>query len=503
VGVPAAGGFAQAGLPPGLPGGHRSKKRTRGLTADSGLRKPRRFKLDALQIAIIVFCLAAVWRIQDLFPILGKIQLPLLTEAVVLFLFFTDKSPRRRVTALRAPVAVLIMALTAMMILGLPTSLWPGKGVSFILRDFSQTLVLFFVVAASIREFEDLDRLALGMLTGGVIYAGLAFVRHATLVNGRLSSLEFYDANDFALLLAGTMPFAIYYMRPGIALWKRLYALGAMGLFMIMMIRSGSRGGFLAFAGVMLYTLLRYHAIPARLRITAVTGGVLVLLVAGSSTYWEMMSTMLHPSQDYNMTSEGGRKEVWTRGIGYMLSNPITGVGIRAFPQAEGMLSEVARERAEMGRGIKWSVAHNSFVEVGAECGIPGLLLFVAILGAAGRSMTQVKPGRRRPWITRDDQAYAQMLIASLIGFSIAGFFVSAEYFTFLYVVLALTVGLRTIIQRRARNFHRATRAHAQRQANVQAWASTGSAVPSPAPANLPSTVPPTRDSVPWLPSGR
>jgi O-antigen ligase len=303
------------------------------------------------------------------------------------------------------------------------------------------------------------------------------------------------------------MPFAIYYMRPGIAIWKRLYALGAMGLFMIMMIRSGSRGGFLAFAAVMLYTLLRYRAIPARLRISAVTGGVLILLVAGSSAYWSMMSTMLHPSQDYNMTSEGGRKEVWKRGLGYMLSNPITGVGIRAFPQAEGMLSEVARERAEMGRGIKWSVAHNSFVEVGAECGIPGLLLFVSILVAAGRSMTRVKLNRRQPWITGDDQAYAQMLIASLIGFSVAGFFVSAEYFTFLYVVLALTVGMRAVLQRRERETRRAARvqAYALPPADAQARTSIGSAIPTRAPSGHAGVIPPppTRTPVPWLPSGR
>jgi O-antigen ligase len=171
----------------------------------------------------------------------------------------------------------------------------------------------------------------------------------------------------------------------------------------------------------------------------------------GSANYWTMMKSILHPNDDYNMTQETGRKAIWKRGMLYMEMRPITGVGIRAFPQAEGTLSPVARSYAESGRGIKWSVAHNSFVEIGAECGAIALAAFLGLFFVVFRILARVRAGPRgSPWVTPSDQAYSQMLIASFIGFIACGFFVSAEYFAYLYVLFGLVVAQRAILQRRS-----------------------------------------------------
>ncbi len=42
------------------------------------------------------------------------------------------------------------------------------------------------------------------------------------------------------------------------------------------------------------------------------------------------------------------------------------------------------------------------------------------------------------------------MLIAAIFGFSVAGIFVSAEYFTYLYFLLAMSVGLIKLVRARA-----------------------------------------------------
>jgi O-antigen ligase len=132
------------------------------------------------------------------------------------------------------------------------------------------------------------------------------------------------------------------------------------------------------------------------------------------------------------------------------------GVGVGAYPVAEGT-SELAQELAASGRGFKWSVAHNSFLETGAELGVPGLLVFVAILGVTGLSLARLSPrGRWAPWISRREMALAQMLIGALVGFAVAGFFVSAEYFAYLYFLLGLSVGLTKLIRLRAAAFPRA-----------------------------------------------
>src|SRR5258708_33328068 len=110
---------------------------------------------------------------------------------------------------------------------------------------------------------------------------------------------------------------------------------------------------------------------------------------------------------DYNHTSETGRMQIWSRGIGYMLANPLLGVGPNNFPAAEGTLSPLA-ERQQYGIGVRWNAAHNSFVQIGAELGLPGLTLFVAVIASAFAALRRSGPaeaylartGDRRPPLT-------------------------------------------------------------------------------------------------------
>jgi O-antigen ligase len=313
------------------------------------------------------------------------------------------------------------------------------------------TMLLMIIVATSLRELSDMEWLAFTHMIGGMVYALYVFKYCPVGTDGRLGDLVHYDANDFALIMVCTIPFAVYFLRPGVATWRRILALTALGIFVLMIIRSGSRGGFLGLIAVMAYTLLRYRAIPARLRLGAVAAGAIIFVAFGSANYWAMMQTILHPNNDYNMTEETGRTAIWKRGLLYMEMRPITGVGVRAFSQAEGELSPTARTYAESGRGIKWSVAHNSFVEIGAELGVIALAAFLGLFFIMFRTLSRVRAGPRgSPWVTPSDQAYAQMLTASFIGFMVCGFFVSAEYFAYLYVLFGLAVAQVAILRRRA-----------------------------------------------------
>ena len=65
-----------------------------------------------------------------------------------------------------------------------------------------------------------------------------------------------------------------------------------------------------------------------------------------------------------------------------MMANPLLGVGPGNFQTAEGTLSPLA-ERQQYGVGVRWNAAHNSFVQIGAELGFPGLALFVAVIVSA------------------------------------------------------------------------------------------------------------------------
>jgi hypothetical protein len=409
----------------------------------------------------VAFLWVSVWRFQDLWPIIGKLQVPILLEAAVgLALVVSIRGPRK-LKWTRSRIFALPFILLAIMVIGGPFSLWRGNTLIFVTKVFMPSLLLMAGVIFSVRESEDLEWIAFGHLIGADAYAAWTYLFVSIGSDGRLEGSAHYDANDLALLLVATMPIAIYFLRPGVAVWKRLFALLSLGLYTMLMIKCGSRGGFIAFVVVLVYIVVAFRAIPTRLRLSAVGVIVLLMTVLGSTTYWNTMQTIMHPKDDYNMTSPVGRKAIWKRGVGYMLTHPVVGVGANTFEQAEGTLSAISQEYAALNKGLKWSTAHNSFVLVGAELGVTGLIVFVTMLGTSFAHLARIKAGPGGdPGITPADAAFAQALTASLIGFCVAGFFVSAAYFSFLYALIGLVIGVDSLGRRR--------RARAAAQPSVQ-----------------------------------
>jgi O-antigen ligase len=398
----------------------------------------------------VAFLWTSVWRFQDLWPIIAKVQLPIMLEIGVALLLATSLHGSRDPKWTRSRLFAIPFLMIAVAAIGLPLSLWQGKTLTFITKDFGPSLLLMAAVAISLREAEDINWIAFAHLIGATVYSIYIYLFIPIASDGRLGGGVYYDANDFALLIVASIPFAIYFLRPKVAIWKRLFALFSLALFVQMVIKSGSRGGFIAFICLMVYVVIAFRAIPTRVRLSAVAAAFLIMTVFGSAAYWTMMQSILHPKEDYNMTSEVGRKAIWKRGIGYMLTHPVLGVGAAAFEQAEGTLSAISKQYAEENKGLKWSTAHNSFVLVGAELGVTGLMLFVTMLGTAFYHLAQIKDGPRGdPLVTAEDSAFAQTLTTSLIGFCVAGFFVSGAYFSFLYVLIGLVIAEDSLRKRR------------------------------------------------------
>jgi O-antigen ligase len=220
--------------------------------------------------------------------------------------------------------------------------------------------------------------------------------------------------------------------------------MGTGGIFIIAIIRTGSRGGFLGLIAVGLFMLFGFTQIPRRLRIGAVAAATAGLFLVAGPSYWESMATLLNPKADYNWSGESdtGRMEVWKRGIGYMNGRPIFGVGVNAFAVAEGTISPIA-DRQDIGIGVKWSAAHNSFVEIGAELGYPGLIAFILLFVAAFRSLRGKGDSRAPPGSERFQRAvFAQTLTASLVGYLVTGFFLSQAYAAFVFITLGMVVAM-------------------------------------------------------------
>ena len=110
------------------------------------------------------------------------------------------------------------------------------------------------------------------------------------------------------------------------------------------------------------------------------------------------------------------------------------------FPTAEGTISELASRQAE-GIGLKWSQAHNSFVQIAAELGIPGLVAFLMLLWNWYDQSRRIARSRQTVAGWCGEYSLAQALIGSIVGYMIAGFFLSQAYAAFLYSLIGIQVG--------------------------------------------------------------
>jgi O-antigen ligase len=398
---------------------------------------------DWLLVCVGGYLLMAVGRVHQLFPVLETLRPAMLTGLLAIVMYLLDRREERRLRHLFVPATNYLVAFLIWMVLSVPGSLAPGHSFDFVFSNFMKTVLMYLVVAGAVRGLRDVERLAGVYLFGAAAYAGVVISRF-DLGSGddwRLGHLYYYDANDFATFVVTAMPFGLYFLCAGRRSLVRALAAVGLAVLTVGFVRAGSRGGLLALVTVVGFIVWRYTGITLRWRLGVTALVALVLVLTASPRYWEQMRLGLTES-DYNFTEETGRIQVWQRGMGYMLQNPILGVGPNNFEVAEGTLSPFAA-RQQLGFGVRWTPAHNSYVQVGAELGIPGLVVFVAIIASAFGALR--RSSRSAGADPQRSPQLMQALTASLIGFVVGAFFLSLAYHEILYTLVALAVGLERV----------------------------------------------------------
>lgn len=399
---------------------------------------------DILLWALALMHLTNAWRLPSIVPVLQPFRLGVTSVVFAVGLFVLDRSPRRKLMDVPRTPLRLALALLAFMVISVPAGIYPSHSGIFVAKIAVPMLFLMLMLAAAIRSTRDVEWFAFLNMLGGAAYCiFILFVLH-TRRFGQSQSLIFYDSNDIALMLVATMPSAAYFMSRGHAVSKRIAAVISLVLYMVLTVLTGSRGGFIGLLAMLAYLGIAYRGMSRGQRAAGAALVALGFITFGGARYFTKMSTILRPTQDYNWSghSERGRLEVWKRGLGYIAQKPFFGVGVDNFSHAEANLSALGREAQARGLPFKWSVAHNSYLETAAQTGIGSLLVFLALIGATFALLRQViRRMLALPFVSHE-LVLAQSLTAALIGFLVCAFFISAEYFPYLYVLIGLSVGL-------------------------------------------------------------
>ncbi len=378
--------------------------------------------------------------------------------------FYALANPRFLATefAVKSRSFHLIMAMGVVACISTPFGISMGHSGTFILTEYSKVLLFSVLVLLGIRHSNDLYRFiwAFVVAAGCLAYLGV-FVFKMRGGRGdpfvRIQNAYSYDSNDlaFVCVLGLVLSLLTYTVSNKRGKLVSLVVLATLGMTLA---KSGSRGGFVTLIAVVAVLLIFLHTVSLDKKIAFVAVVGLGLALAAPPGYWEKMATLTSPKEDYNWTSQTGRKEVFLRGMGYMLSHPFTGLGINNFGRAEGMISERAQAQAEDPTlpGIKWSAAHNSYVQAGAEMGLPGLVVFLGLVFGSIFQCVKLRKRMPRSW-GRGDQEQRFLLATSLYlpvaiwAFAVGCFFVSFAYLDPIYVLVAFVGGLHISFEARLR----------------------------------------------------
>ncbi len=250
------------------------------------------------------------------------------------------------------------------LLLLLPVGLWasPDPSVTYARTDALAAAAALFWVAAAQRN--------------------QPWLRHARLPIPFLAPGRFnpnLSGSLMALFLAPALALAL----TGNSRAQRLAALATSMLLGLLLILSQSRGAWLGvLVAVIFLTVIssrRWLMLWALLALAAVSAAlalgdrldVAALMSAGGSG--GVASTLQ------------GRQELWSRALYLMQDFPFTGVGL-------GMPEPVIKLLYPLflvGPDSEWIHVHNTFLQIGSEMGIPGLVAFVALLLTVAAALLQ------------------------------------------------------------------------------------------------------------------
>jgi len=303
------------------------------------------------------------------------------------------------------------------------------------LLSYTSFLLLFFVTVTVV---DSLHRLQWVMLVavGSVAFASLYIIRewqrYRNLYEGFRPGWVVGDPNYFTISALLTLPIAFYLMLGSSRTWERLFCTGCLLVTLVAVTLGASRGGFLGLVAA--FTLIVWHS-RERLR-NLVLVGVLVLPLSLLSPI-SPLQRLLHPTS-LETDAADSRVALWRAGLRMMVAHPITGIGLGNF---KPMVPQYSRDENPPDH-----IAHNAYIEIAAEMGLPALFAFLGILFCSYRTLSRVRAHAFRAGLPFVWQA-ALSLQAGLVGSAVAIFFVSGQYQKLLWLTVFLSMCMSGIAQ--------------------------------------------------------
>jgi len=304
------------------------------------------------------------------------------------------------------------------------------SGVGFVaVSRYLAFLTFLPFVLVSVESRRDLGRVLRAIVLSLVIVFPYA-LRQMIRYNERLG-VGLYETNYFATILVLVIPLAfVFAAQAPDLLHRRLWT--AAGLLLVLeLFLTSSRGGFLGLlvAGTV-FVYRRHGAMGAIALMAVLLLGLIVVPTELGSRLW----TVFESEQAAPAGLEASNKAhmaLFFAALRMIADNPIFGVGPLNFRSLSTLYTGLPQA----------NIAHNSFLEVAAEFGLPVFIVFVLLLWSTFRILNRATALGASP-DGRQLAGCAEGLRSGLTGFLVAGCFISAQYEKMLWLAVFLTIAL-------------------------------------------------------------
>jgi len=245
------------------------------------------------------------------------------------------------------------------------------------------------------------------------------------------------DPNYEALSLVVTVPLAIWLARYEVRdLWKWVGRICSPILAFAVFV-SQSRGGVLALV-VMAALAWVNSRHKIRLMVGVAAAAALMLAIGPGQMIKRLQQIQVQGTAETGAeVSTRARVELAKAGINMMEAHPVFGIGLGQFKAVEFHYNPVLTDLEPDPH-----IAHNTYIQLGAEGGIPTLALYLAILMV---TLATCRRARKEPGMPVDIASLALSFQIGLIGIMVAEFFLSAQYVKEVWVLISLAPNLYAI----------------------------------------------------------
>ena len=394
-------------------------------------------------VGLLMFSLLAYMRLQDLAWGFARYQRWSFYVAIVAFAgYIASRNRKPVILELRTVLMILLAVMT-----GVGLFFANGRGEVEIppYIEFVKIIAIALFTTAVVQTREHL-RMLLWVIAMSFGFYGVKNGLGMILSGGRLTILQgpggmLADNNDFALAMVMAIPLLWHLSTSERRPILRRTVIMMIPLTMITVMATQSRGAALSMAFMLSILVWR-----SRNRLTGILIGVFIVLAAvalAPKSYVERLESIKNYEDD---GSAMGRIAAWKVAGRMIRANPVFGVGLDRFKQNYIAYEPAATPDMLEGKGTR--VAHNSYLQIWAECGTPAFMIYITLLLLSMIDLWRLRWQAKRLYHASWILSYSTMLEASLASFILGSIFLNRAHFDLVYHYHAIVIVFGVIARR-------------------------------------------------------